>query len=69
MLGAGRGAAMATSRTGKGWSELDLIRAAGYRKADKGLRRLRRIEDGSDPLPDERRLRPFALFRPPDFPW
>jgi transcriptional regulator with XRE-family HTH domain len=54
------GRLIADARQAKGWSEKDLVMAAGYRKVDKGLRRLRRIEDGSDPLPDERRLAPFA---------
>jgi transcriptional regulator with XRE-family HTH domain len=50
---------IADARKAKGWSETDLVHAAGFRNVQKGLRRLRSLESGRDLLPATQR---YALF-------
>jgi transcriptional regulator with XRE-family HTH domain len=54
------GRLVADARKARGLTQQDLVRLAGYRNETKGLRRLRRIENGDDPLPAEHLLRPFV---------
>ena len=54
------GRLVADTRVAQGMSERDLILKAGYKNEAKGLRRLRTIEEGRDPLPAEHRFRPFT---------
>ena len=53
------GTLLAETRKAKGWSETDLVNAAGFRNVPKGLRRLRSLESGREVLPATQR---YALF-------
>jgi transcriptional regulator with XRE-family HTH domain len=48
------------ARSARGWSEVELVKAAGIKRIEKGLRRLRAIESGEDALPQGEVINKFA---------
>ncbi len=49
-----------TARRDQGFSQPELVREAGYRNINKGLRRLRHLESGSPKAPDHRIIERFG---------